>query len=314
MLSRVAERLYWHGRYVERAENTARLVNVNALLMLDLPQTMSVSWQNLIDISGTGEWFAAVYQKVDERNVIRHMLTDARNPGSVLSCLRMARENARTTREILPSEAWELLNATYHYVRELGSAGVPRKTRHVFLNRVVSACQELGGLYEGVLSRGPAYHFTQLARHLERADMTTRILDVGSAPLLAIRREAAEDDPIENTLWLNVLRSLSAFQMYRQNVRDRVNAEDVLAFLLFDDAFPRSVTFCLNHVNRHLERLSRAEEPQRVVGHALRQVQAVKPETLLGRELHDYIDEVQAAIAAAQEAIAANWWPAPAAP
>lgn len=313
MLSRVAERLYWHGRYVERAENTARLVGVNALLMLDLPGPDDVSWQNLIDISGTEDFFAKHYQKVDERNVTRHMLTDARNPGSILSCLRMARENARTTREILPTEAWELLNATYHYVRDFSSTGVSRKVRHAFLGHVISASQELAGLYEGVLSRGPAYSFTQLGRHLERADATTRIIDVGSAPLLSIRTEAAEDDPLENTLWLNVLRSLSAFQMYRQNVMDRVNGEDVLAFLLLDEEFPRSVTFCFNRLNQLLERLPRAEEAQRGTGHALRQVKAAKISELMGKELHDFIDEIQADVGTLHGMIAETWWPAPAA-
>lgn len=311
MLSRVAEKLYWHGRYVERAENTARLVNVNALLMMDLPESVDVSWNNLIEISGSEEAFASNYQKMDERNVIRHMLADARNPDSILTCLRMARENARTTREILPTEAWEVLNATYHHVRDSGSTGVARKNRHAFLNHVIAACQELAGLYEGVLSRGPAYWFTQLGRHVERADMTSRILDVGSAPLLAIRREAAEDDPIENALWLNVLRSLSAYQMYRQNVHDRVNAEDVVAFLLLDEDFPRSVTFCLNRLNLHLERLPRADDARRNTGHALREVQAVDIQRLLGHDLHTFIDEVQAAIAAVHEGIADTWWPLP---
>lgn len=314
MLSRVAERLYWHGRYLERAENTARLVNVHALLMLDLPAPLHVSWGNLIDISGTAEAFNAVYQKVDERNVNRHLLTDGRNPGSILSCLAMARENARTTREILPSEAWELLNATYHAVQDHGPAGVPRKARHGFLDMVIAACQQLAGLYEGVLSRGPAYGFTQLGRHIERADMSTRILDVGSAPLLAIRGAASEDDPMENALWLNVLRSLSAFQMYRQHVRDRVNAEDVVGFVLLDEAFPRSVRFCLDCVGEQLEKLPRAEDALRSAGHARRTVGAADLSSLLGGELHGFMDEVQEAIGRVHDAIAATWWPAPAGP
>lgn len=314
MLSRVAERLYWHGRYVERAENTARLVNVNALLLLDLPGPLAVSWQNLLDISGSGEAFTAVYQKVDERNVNRHMLTDARNPGSVLSCLAMARENARTTREVLPSEAWEVLNGAYHFVRDHAPTGVPRKARHTFVNRVIATCQELAGIYDGVLSRGPAYGFIQLGRHLERADMSTRILDAASAPLLSADTAATEDAPLENALWLNVLRSLSAFQMYRQNVRDRVNPEDVLGFVLLDEDFPRSVSFCLEGLGRHLERLPRSEEARRATGHALRFTRSARPGGLLGQELHRFIDELQEAIAAVHGAVAETWWPAPAGP
>ena len=131
MLSRVAESLYWMGRYAERAENVARLTNVNANLLLDLPRGIAPGWAPLVAIMGGQADYDARYTDYEERNVVRFLLMDSDNPSSVLSSLAQARENARTVRDIMPREAWELINELHHYAREHASSGVSLSLIHI---------------------------------------------------------------------------------------------------------------------------------------------------------------------------------------
>lgn len=308
MLSRVAERVYWLGRYVERAENTARLVYVYWHLMLDVPVHVQPGWATLVDIVGSQASFAQRGVPADERHVVRFLLADRANPGSVLSSLGMARENARTTREILPLEAWEHVNDVYLSARERAPTGVGRRGRQPFLQSVIAACQSFTGIITGCMSHDDAYNFIRIGRDLERADMTTRLLDVG-AGALELRPPADEDDdPYASVLWMSVLRSLSAYQVYRQHVRDRVNAEDVVAYLLQDDRFPRAVAYCLGDLEARLRQLPRHEEAVRAVAQSKRRVQDAHIAPLLDHGLHEFIDELQLGFANVHERVAATWF------
>lgn len=312
MLSRVAERIYWLGRYVERAENTTRILNVSTNLLLDLPRNVRLGWRTLVEITGSVEQFDARFQNCDERNVVRYLLGDLSNPGSVLSAINMARENARTAREILPFEAWERINDIYLLLRDRTAAGVGRSERPRILQQIITGCQAFTGFLEGCMSHESAYTFVSLGQNLERADMSTRILDVGSARLLsghagtALRPE--EQAPYTNVLWMSVLRSLSAYQMYRQHVQDRVNAEDVLIYLLQNRRFPRAVAYCLKEIESYLGELPRHEEALRQTVAIERRVHSAAIPALLESGLHEFIDDLELGYAAIHDQIAATWF------
>lgn len=312
MLSRVAERIYWIGRYMERAESTARLVGVYASLALDLPTAVRLSWRALISITGTDALFEPQKREADERSVIRFLLADDSNPSSLSYSLMMARENARTTREILPSEAWEQINDLYWYVKDHRMSGLQRGGRHQFLSEIVAACQRLIGLLTSTMSHDNAYNFARLGRNLERADMTTRILDVGAASLfpdvsLGLREEK-DPLPYENIIWMNVLRSLSAYQTYRQHVQNRVTGEDVVAYLLQDRYFPRAVAHCVGELASCIEHLPRHEDALRCTARLQRRVDQANVHALVKSGLHEFIDELQRDLGVTHAQIAATWF------
>ncbi len=306
MLSRVAERLYWLGRYVERAENTARLIGVNAQLLLDMPTSVSVLWQSLIEILGCQSGFAEHHQAASERNVIKYTVADEKSPASLVSALRMARENARTVREVLPSEAWELVNQLYWSAHERSEQALSRKYCQDFLDSIVLQCQQFSGMLMNTMSHREPYHFVSLGWSIERADMTSRILDVGCTYASGKHGEVLAAH--ENVLWMNVLLSLSAHQMYRQQVRERVNGRDVVAFLLQDSAFPHAVSYCLDAVEHALSELPRNRTPLRVNREVVQYLGRADPDALIAAGLHDYLDELQAEFGRLHTQIEATWF------
>lgn len=312
MLSRVAERVYWLSRYLERAENTARLMNVYSNLLLDLPRGTKVGWHSLIEISGVKDEFAATKRAPDERSIVRFLLSE-QNGVSILSILAMVRENARTTREIIPAEAFEQINNLYLYARDNAASGISRGPRNQLLEEIIVSCQQLTGLLAGTLSHNHVHRFIRIGRNLERADMTTRIVDVGSSSLLpdltpSDGKESDAIEPYRDMLWMSVLRSLSAYQMYRQNVQDRVNAEDVVMFLLQDDEFPRAVVYCLSQVKTCIKELSNHDKALKQVAKVLAQANNASVPKLLSKGLFQYIDELQIEIARIHDQIVAAWF------
>lgn len=306
MLSRVAERMYWFGRYMERTENTARLINVNGNLLLDLPRMVKVIWGGLIDITGNNEEFYEKYKHADERNVVRFMLADDKNPGSIYSAITMVRENARITREIMPSEAWEQINELNLYVKQNVNAALKRDGRHEFLDDVIHYCHQITGLLHGNMSHGDAYNFIRIGRNLERADMTTRIADIGC--MFLINQNSDIPEPYENILWMNVLRSLSAYQMYRQHVHDRVNSEDVVDFLMRDTEFPRAVAHCLEELNFCVHKLPNNDHALRIITRVQRMINEMDSAIVMETRLHDFIDELQVNMAEIHTQVSKSWF------
>jgi len=295
MLSRVAENLYWTARYMERAEDLARLVNVHSNLILDLPRSVELGWEPLIAITGSETPFAELFEEMDERNVTRFLIADKRNPGSILSALFMARENLRSTRDLIPREGWEQVNDLYLHARQELKGGIAKRKRYDFLRGVIQRCQQLTGLLSGTMSHDEAYEFIRIGRNLERADMTTRILDVRSEDLLP--RRAEDLTPFENIQWMSVLKSLTAYQMYRRNVRVRVRGADVLRYLLQDPNLPRALHHCMGQVESSLHALPRNDAPLRAVTRMKRQVQEADVPRLAETGLHEFIDEMQVDLA-----------------
>lgn len=310
MLSRVAERIYWQARYLERAENTARLLSVFSTLLLDLPPGTKLSWRSLVEIAGSDRIFDAKYKQANERNVMRFLLLDS--PSSLLNTLAHTRENARTTREIMPLEAFEQINNLYHYGRDNAAASISGGSRHKFLEEIISNCHQISGLMAGSMSRGAAYSFVRLGRSLERADMATRLIDVGSGNLLpdigSGAKQAESNEPYENTLWMNILRSLTAYQMYRQHVKHRVNGEDVVRFLLQDDDFPRAATHALTTISKVLKHLPKNSKSTAQVNKTLQIIEKGNISQLLDKGLFEYLDYLQVEIASIHTSIADTWF------
>jgi uncharacterized alpha-E superfamily protein len=307
MLARVVENVYWLSRYLERAENTARIIGVNTNLLLDLPGGIAPGWLPLVDISGNRAQFDARGTKGEERDVVHFLMAEKDNPGSICSSLHSARENARTLREILPTEAWELLNQFFaEFTKDL-SSGINKRTRFEFLKRVVITLQTIAGMLDGTMNRNDAHTFLTLGRNLERADMTSRIVDVRSAQLLPA--ETPELRPFETVQWMSVLKSLSGYQMYRLKMRTRVKRTDVLQFLLRDDQFPRSCQFCLAQLEASLTPLPRSEGVLEVLETASRFIERAPLATLDQPALHELIDKIQLHIHDVHDGIAQIYFP-----
>lgn len=255
MLSRVAENIYWMARYIERAENTARLVMVNTNLLLDLPRGLQPEWQPIIEILGTEAVFLQNNEEFNERSVLKFLIADPQSPSSILYSLQLARENARTIRDIIPREGWEQVNDLYLMAKNNAASGYTKKGRYDYLKNIVLGAQTITGLLAGTMLHDIGYDFLKMGRNLERAEMTTRIIDVRSANLLEEHEGLA---PYENIQWMSVLKSLTAYQMYRRTIQVRVRRKDVLKFLLKDKQFPRSFFHNLLEVKSCLQGLPRS--------------------------------------------------------
>jgi uncharacterized alpha-E superfamily protein len=307
VLARVAENVYWLARYLERAENTARLVSVNTNLLLDLPKGLTPGWQPLIDITGNRAMFDARGSRADERDIVQFLLADPENPGSIGSSFKMARENARSLRDIFPTESWELLNQFFlEFIEELPT-GLNKRTRFNFLKRIVLTSQTITGSLEGTMNRNDAYTFLMLGRNVERADMTSRIVDVRSAQLLP--EDAPELRPFDTIQWMSVLRSLSGYEMYRLSRRTRVSRTDVLEFVLRGEQFPRACGFCLRQIEQCLLALPRSAGVLDALAGVIRFLSEAELASLDQPGLHQLIDRLQLHIIGVHDGIAQTYFP-----
>jgi uncharacterized alpha-E superfamily protein len=306
MLSSVAERIYWAARYLERAENTARLVSVYDSLLLDLPRGIDISWYNLVELNSATEAFAEHYRVRDERNVVKFLLADADHAGALVNSLRMVRENLRTTRDVFAPEVWEFVNDLFYFATDNVAQGTGRKLRHQFTGGIIRGCEQVNGQIAATTSRDAPWQFIQLGRHLERADMTTRILDAGAVALLQSAERAQVN--LGQIVWGHVLRSLSAELAYRRAVRVRVAGPEVANFLLNDAYFPRTIRFCREQVASAIRLLPGSES---MLG-ALEEVAAVYYPIAsiedLGQAFRDYLNEIQIRIGTMHERIRDAWF------
>ena len=312
MLSRVADNLYWFGRYLQRAENTARLINVNGLLMLDLPRRVVLGWGPLIEIVGADATFRTQCkdQAATEENVVRFLVSDRDNPGSIVSSLNSAREILRTVRDTMPNEAWERLNDAYFHVLERGEAGVSRAQRQVFLADVINRVLLIYSVLTSNMSRDVGFQFLRIGTNLEQADMTTRILDVRSTRLGRDASGGPDLTPFENIVWMSVLRSLTGYQMYRKHMRARVNGPGVLRFLLQNREFPRSVMFCLSLVHSTLPLLPDSRRIERALERTRGLMRDANIDALLNTDLGvpRLMDEIQIGLGELHEAFSAAYF------
>lgn len=309
MLSRAAEAIYWMNRYVERAENAARFVEVNCNLMLDLPGVGEEQWEPLVTTTGDREMFFQNYEKANQETVIRFLTFDNRNPNSIASCLFRARENARSIREIISSEMYEQINRFYLFVRE-GSLAEVSESPHAFFTRVKVNSHMLYGITDATMSRTEAWQFGSLGRCLERADQTSRILDVKYYVLLP--RAADVGTPLDDIQWSALLRSASALEMYRKRY-GQIAPDDVAEFLILDRAFPRSILFSLVEAEKALRQISGSHEgtftnaAEREVGKLRAELNYSSIEEIVAVGLHEFLDGLQVRLISVGNAVASTF-------
>jgi uncharacterized alpha-E superfamily protein len=305
MLSRVAERLYWMARYLERAEDTARLVMAYNHIIMDIPKGSEPGWGVLLSILDANPAFNEHYRAANEQNVLKFLIADLDNVSSIPASIKSARENVRTTRDVLPEEAWEMVNELHLYVEEMSEKAVGRRNRHAFLEQVVSRCQMISGLLMGNLSRDHSYRFIKLGRLLERSDMVTRVIDVGAGDILEREGIFEAVDPL---LWGALLQGMSAMGAYRRGVGPMVEKSAVVEFMFSEQMFPRSVTFCLSGIREELGPLQANQNALRVVERARRKLRQYDPETSTRDELHRFIDNFQLTLCDLHAAISDTWF------
>ncbi len=296
MLSRVADSIYWLSRYVERAENVARFIDVNLHLMLDSSSGAAQQWQPLVDTTGDHTAFSRRYPEPSQANVIQFLTFDATNPNSILACLRAARENARSVREIISSDMWLQLNKFYLMVQSAAHDPKIFRAPHEFFYEVKLASQSFIGITDATMSHAEAWHFARLGRKLERADKTSRILDVKYFILLPSPDEVGT--PVDDIQWAAVLRSTSAFEMYRKR-HGRISPQGVVEFLLLDPQFPRAIRFCLLAARDSVHAISGTPSdsyrhpPEKFLGQLCSDLAYLGMEDIIGRGPHEYFDELQ---------------------
>ncbi len=296
MLSRVANSIYWLSRYIERADNVARFVSVNLDLMLDSDVGQEQQWQPLVNTSGDHKDFERRYGEATQENVIRFLAFDEENPNSVLSCLRSARENARQVREIIASSMWQQLNEYYLFVRDAAAQPDRIESLNRYFLQVRRGASTFMGMTDSTMTRGEPYQFSKLGRMLERADKTSRILDVKYFILL--RSIAEVGSPIDHIQWSAVLRSASAFEMYRKQY-GAISPYRVVDFLLFSHDFPRAVRFCLDKAHESLRAITKTPaghvrtDLERILGALCSDVTYTQSSEVIESGLHEYLDDLQ---------------------
>lgn len=313
MLSRVAESIYWMNRYVERAENIARFVHVNLHLELDVPVldesgTMSTGaqWQPLIWTTGDEKLFEKRYDVVSRENVINFLTFDGENPNSILSCVRWARENARSIREVISSEMWFTLNRFYLMVRDATAPRRAKEDPHTFYTDIKTACALFIGETTSTMSHGEGWHFGRLGRLLERADKTSRILDVKYYILLPKVEHVGM--PIDTLQWIALLKSASAFEMYRK-VSSTITPRGVSAFLLLDRDFPRAVIHCLSGAEESVRAITGTGQNtfsnpvEQRLGRICADLNYASIDEVIKSGLHEYVDRLQSDINRVDDAV-----------
>lgn len=291
MLSRTADHLFWMSRYIERAENLARLLDVTWQMSL-VPQSLEAAnqnWNAIIALNSLEETYAKKYSEITAENVLRFMVSDADNFASIHSCLRMARENAHAVRGTITTEMWETLNATWLEAREksfeqLLNAGISEFFEWVKMRSSLSR-----GTTLGTLLQDEANHFIRLGTLLERADNTARILDVKYHVL----RPHGDEGATDFYQWGALLRSVSAFEVYRKVYRDVITPERVAELLILRSDMPRSLHFCMNGVVKNLDLVANRHsgETQRQAGLLHAKLHYARVEDILEQGLHEWLTD-----------------------
>jgi uncharacterized alpha-E superfamily protein len=292
------------ARYIERAENTARLVNTYHFLLLDLPRGTRVGWDILPVITGGYDQFSERYQRHDERNTVKFLLADSNNPSSLINSIAFARENCRTSREVLPGHAWEQLNELKLYADAHITDALPRRGRFEILTEIIHRCQQLTGLLAGTMTHDHGYDFIRIGRNLERADMSTRVVDVGALSL----QGADDNSGLDVHVWTSMLKALNAYQMYRKDVQIGVHCSDVVSFLLQNDYYPRSVAHCLDQVEECLGDLPLHKDTLAPLREVRRRVNRLKPGKLNANSLHAEVDRLQVGFSDIHKKIRETWF------
>ena len=299
MLSRVADSIYWLNRYIERAENVARFIDVNLNLMLDLPAGVHPQWQPLVSVTGDMELFNSRYSEANNDNVIQFLTFDENYNNSILSCLKIARENARSIREVISSEMWEEVNSFYLMLQEASTQPKSLGALPKLFSQVKMASHRFAGVMDATMSHNEGWHFGQLGRLLERADKTARILDVKYFLLLPSAEWVGT--PLDRIQWISLLKSASAYEMYRK-CQHYITPSYVAEFLILDRQFPRSIHFCLWQAEKCLHEITQTptgtwcNSAERALGKLCSQLGYMTIEDIIQSGLHEFLEGMQSSI------------------
>jgi uncharacterized alpha-E superfamily protein len=296
MLSRVADSIYWMSRYIERAENVARFIDVNLNLMLDLPVGSTQQWQPLVDTTGDSRAFKKRYGAATQQNVIHFLTFDLDNPNSIVTCVRTARENARSVREVISSEMWEQVNQFYLMVNSAMARAESLADPQELFASIKTSSQLVAAVTDGTMTHGEGWHFSRLGRELERADKTSRILDVKYFLLLPTVADVGTT--FDDIQWAAVLRSASAFEMYRKR-HGRIAPSRIVEFLLLDPEFPRAIRYCLMTARESVHAISGTapgmfrNPAERLLGELCSELAYAHIEDIISGGLHQHLDQLQ---------------------
>lgn len=302
MLSRVANCLYWMARYIERAENIARIVDVNLQLLLDMrnldEKRLIEYWLPIVQATGDEQEFFKLHPHATGNTVTEFLVFQPENPNSIFQCISSARENARMVRDQITMELWEELNRIYLFVHSPQARKVWARSPSEFFQEIKAASLHVIGIMNATMVHDEGWRFVQAGQFLERGDKTTRILDVRhqTLPERGVPAAINSTDALE---WSAVLRSCSAWDAYKTICGPDVHPRIIAEFLLLDDTFPRSLRFCVSELNRALRRISGVAEghfcnnAEKLTGRFLAELQFSTIEEIFEHGLHEYLDEAQ---------------------
>jgi len=311
MLSRVAQSVYWMARYIERAENVARFVDVNLHLLLDLPAGGAAQWEPLVSTTGDLGLFRQRYTSSTRENVVSFLTFDSANPNSILSSLTAARENARSIRETISSDMWEHLNEFYHQVTGVSSQGGRLESPYAFFDSVKKGSYLFDGITLATLSHGESWYFYLLGRLLERADKTSRLLDFKYFVLLPSVGDVGT--PFDDIQWAAVLRSASGFEMYRKRHAE-IAPNRIIDFLMLDTDFPRSINYCVANADQSVHAITGTPRgvfrnpAERKLGQLRGELAYSQADEIISKGLHEYLDRLQQELNLAGDAISTTFF------
>ncbi len=313
MLSRVANAVYWLSRYIERAENYGRYINVNNNLALDAPHIFDEAWKPILIATADDEMFYRYYDVASRGQVIDFMTYDTRNPNSIFSSISNARENARTIREVLPIELWEQLNRFYLELKKQADA-TDRQVIDpiIFFDEIRKNCQLFWGMLDSAYTRNKGFQFACLGKFVERADKTSRFLDVKYFSTVSEAKKY--DSPQSLLIWAAVLKSVSAFNMYRQQYRS-MQPEHIVEFLIKDRRFPRSLYYSVQMAEQCLYEISGrritdgfSNPAEKAIGMLKNNLDYTDVSHIYPDGLHKFLDDFQQANNKVAEAIFATYF------
>ncbi len=301
MLCRVAESLYWMARYVERAENNARILDVNLQVTLDDNHDGAaaerVEWEPIIATLEDQKLFAAHYEAINAINVCEFVTFSRENPNSIASSVASARENARTVREYISSEMWERINHLFLWINSPEARHLHTTSGIEFYRYVVDCTHQFLGTTAATLTRGEGWSFIQVGKYLERADSASRILDLKYHILLPSGEKVGGN--VDTVQWQAVLKSCSAFEAYRKIHPGQVTPATVAGFIILHDCFPRSIRFCVTQLDAALHQISGCDrahfsnEAERRSGRLVSDLNFATIEEIFRTGLHEYLDSIQ---------------------
>lgn len=317
MLSRVADSIYWMQRYRERAENIARLIDVNLFLNIDAPGDDRQQWHPSVVTTGDYDLFEELYGEPTESNVLQFLTFDPRNPNSILNCVSLSRENARSIRETITSEMWHEINLLYLHVRE-AAAAPKRALKHPFefYAHIRRSCQLFTGIMDTTLSHDEAWHFGRLGNLFERADQSSRILDAKYYILLPSVEHVGS--PYDDILWAALLKSVSGLEMYRRSWNE-IRHSHVVDFIVLNPDFPRSIHSCLRRAQDSLRAIGGGtgaeDEPLRLLIRMCGELERTHVYDIVKFGLHEFLDQVQSKISEISQSMYNTYFsPFPASP